>query len=308
MFDRRVDLIKFLAVAETGKIVVAADKLAITQPALSRVIARLEEELDGPLFERIPRGVRLTPLGVVAADLARHILREMEAAKETIDSAVSGRTGSFRVTAGPVWMQAVLPGAIARFHHDCPGIELKMHTTARTEGIRLLTNGESDLHCGGIDTDEPLPRFLRREPLPDMTWGIVAHRDHPLHARHVTCDDLAEYPWIDYDASMHAATGHDRPSLADVLDRLYKATSKRVRTIIRTGSGGLFLMGRGPYLSWLSLAFLQRLPGLLLEPLPLELGTLRYRTGIISRRSAERLSPFRRLEEIVRDVALGRGG
>ena len=98
------------------------------------------------------------------------------------------------------------------------------------------------------------------------------------------------------------------PSLADVLDRLYKATSKRVRTIIRTGSGGLFLMGRGPYLSWLSVAFLQRLPGLLLEPLPLELGTLRYRTGIISRRSAERLSPFRRLEEIVRDVALGRGG
>ena len=161
MFDRRVDLIKFLAVAETGKIVVAADKLAITQPALSRVIARLEEELDGPLFERIPSGVRLTSLGVVAADLARHILREMEAAKETIDSAVSG---------------------------------------------------------------------------------------------------------------------------------------------------GLFLMGRRPYLSWLSLAFLQRLPGLLLEPLPLELGTLRYRTGIISRRSAERLSPFRRLEEIVRDVALGRGG
>ena len=80
MFDRRADLIKFLTVAETGKILVAADKLAITQPALSRVIARLEEELDGPLFERIPSGVRLTSLGVVAADLARHILREMEAA------------------------------------------------------------------------------------------------------------------------------------------------------------------------------------------------------------------------------------
>ena len=308
MFEKRDDLIKFLTVADTGKILTAADKLAITQPALSRVIAKLEEQFKGQLFERVPTGVRLTPLGVMAADLARHILREIEAAEETIDSAVSGRTGSFRVTAGPVWMQTVLPAAIAKFHDACPGIELKLHTTARTEGIRLLTNGESDLHCGGIDTDEPLPRFLRREPLCDMTWGIVAHRDHPLHSMTVTCDDLAEYPWIDYDAPKQNEAGHDRPSLSDVLDSLYKGTSKRASTIIRAGSVGLFLMGTGPYLSWLSLTFLQELPGLRLKPLPLELGTYRYRTGIISRRSAESMSPFRLLEEIIRDVALGRGG
>ena len=52
VFDRRGDLVKFLAVAETGGILAAAERLAITQPALSRLIARLEAGLDGPLFER----------------------------------------------------------------------------------------------------------------------------------------------------------------------------------------------------------------------------------------------------------------
>lgn len=67
-------------------------------------------------------------------------------------------------------------------------------------------------------------------------------------------------------------------------------------------------MGTGPYLSWLSLRFLEKLPGVLLEPLPLEFGTRRCHTGIVSRRSAESLSPFRRFEEIVRTVALGGDG
>ncbi len=65
MFEKRNDLIKFLAVAETGAILSAADKLGITQPALSRVVARLERQFGGRLFDRMSTGVRLTPLGRV---------------------------------------------------------------------------------------------------------------------------------------------------------------------------------------------------------------------------------------------------
>lgn len=103
MFDRRSDLVKFLAVADREKIVAAADRLSITQPVLTRVIARLEKEFGGRLFERLPTGVRLTPLGAKRA----------------------------------------------------PGIELKLRTASFAEGLRLLADGESDLHCGGIDSDEP---------------------------------------------------------------------------------------------------------------------------------------------------------
>ena len=67
-------------------------------------------------------------------------------------------------------------------------------------------------------------------------------------------------------------------------------------------------MAAGPYLSWLSLAFFDRIRGLVLSPLPLEFGRYRCRTGLVSRRSAEDLPPFRLLKKTVRDVALGRSG
>ncbi len=56
------------------------------------------------LFERLPSGVRLTALGTTAVDLSRHLLREIEAAEEKMDAARSGRSGCFRMTAGPTWM------------------------------------------------------------------------------------------------------------------------------------------------------------------------------------------------------------
>ena len=64
-------------------------------------------------------------------------------------------------------------------------------------------------------------------------------------------------------------------------------------------------MTTGPYLAWLALDFLERLPGVVLRPVPVTFGRFRYRSGIIARRSAEDLAPFRHLEALVRDAALG---
>ena len=104
MFDKRDDLVKFLAVVEAGKILAAADRLAITQPALNRTIKRLQARYGGKLFERLTTGVCLTPLGDTAAGLARGLLREIQVAEEKIEVAVSGRTldrlrhGAYRLT------------------------------------------------------------------------------------------------------------------------------------------------------------------------------------------------------------------
>ena len=94
MFDRRTDIVKFLAVAEAGKIDAAAERLAIAQPALTRTIARLEARFGARLFERLPTGVRLTPLGETAVGLARGLPREIDAAAEKFDAVIRGRTGS----------------------------------------------------------------------------------------------------------------------------------------------------------------------------------------------------------------------
>ena len=308
MFGKRDDLAKFLIVAETGKISTAADRLGITQPALSRIVVRLERQFRGRLFERLPTGVRLTALGATAIELARHVLREIEAAEDKIDAALSGRSGCFRVTAGPTWMQAVLPLAVPRFHEAYPGIELKLRTADFPQGLRLLADGKNDLHCGGVDTGEPLPCFLRRERLPDATFGIVAHAGHPLLAGTAAPDDLADYPWIDFGAPPGPGIRDGRPSLSAVLDDLHERTSRRVRTLVRAGPAGFFLMAAGPYLSWESLAFLGATPGTGLRPLPLEFGRYRCRTGLVARRSAEDLPPFNLLKSIVREVALGQSG
>ena len=71
-------------------------------------------------------------------------------------------------------MQAVVAPAVRAFHAAFPEVELKLRTAAWREGARLLADGRSDLHCGGIDTGEALPAHLRRKRFLDVTAGIVA--------------------------------------------------------------------------------------------------------------------------------------
>ena len=85
IFDRRIDMERFIAVAEAGTISGAAMSLQITQPALSRVIQRVERASGTRrLFDRNGRGVTLTEFGVKALECARRLLREHEAAESEL--------------------------------------------------------------------------------------------------------------------------------------------------------------------------------------------------------------------------------
>ena len=306
MFERRSELEKLVAVAEAGKIVAAAHRLGMTQPALTRAIARLETRLGAPLFERLPTGVRPTALGAEAAAQARRLLRVFEAAEDRIGGALAGRSGCIRATADALWMQAVMPEAVGRFREAFPGIGLRLRSAGRAEGLCLLDGGDSDLHCGGIDGRERLPGHLRREPLPAVTLGVVAHRNHPLQAGAVTVAALADWPWIDCIADL--GPGPEPPSLNELLDRLHARTGRRDASVVRAGAAGLALVASGPYLAWLPLELLARLPGRPLSPLPLEFGRRRCSTGLVLRRSAEGLAPVRALRDLVRESAgEGRG-
>ena len=159
-----------------------------------------------------------------------------------------------------------MPEAVGRFRERFPEIELRLRGAGRAEGLGLLDAGDSDLHCGGIDTRGRLPDRLRREPLPALTMGVVAHRNHPLQAGGATAEALSDWPWIDCIADLGPEAGS--PSLNDLLDRLHAHTGRRVASIVRAGAAGLGLMASGPYLAWLPLEMLARLPGRPLSPLP----------------------------------------
>ena len=173
---------------------------------------------------------------------------------------------------------------------------------------RRLAEADCDLHCGGIDEGEPLPEFLRRERFLDMTAGVVAWCDHPLLGGPVAPEDLARYPWIDFDWPAPASRDESRPSLAAILAQLRGEAPAGIVTVLRLGAAGLFAMAGGPWLAWLPVELLGRLSGGLVRPLPVEIGRYRYRTGFVARRAAEDLAPFRALEQAVRDIALGRDG
>lgn len=306
MFETRSELEQLITVAEAGRIVAAAERLSMTQPALTRAVAKLERRAGGRLFERLPTGVRLTALGTVALERARRIHREFADTDEHIGETVAGREGRFRITAAPLWMRAVIAPAALRFQTACPGVGLTLRTAPFSEGVRLLADGASDLYCGGVDAGQPLPELLRREPLLEVTGGIVARRDHPLQSARPTPDDLVRCPWLDCYASARSAADERGPSLTAVLERLRERTGERAGPVLRAGAAGLLLLAEGPWLSWLPLAFLARLPGLGIAPLPLSFGRRRYRTGLVARRSAEDLAHVRLFEEIVRDIALER--
>ena len=308
MFETRSEVEQLLAVADEGRIVAAAERLAMTQPALTRAVAKLERRAGGALFERLPTGVRLTALGTVAVGRARRLARELADTDEHIGEAVAGRGARLRVSAAPLWMRAVVAPAALRFQRECPGVALTLRSAAFAEGVRLLADGAGDLHLGGIDDGRALPAFLRREPLLRVTAGIVAHRGHPLHRARPTPGDLLRHPWLECYACAHPGAGGPGPSLASILERLRERTGERPGPVLRAGAAGLVLLAEGPWLSWLPFAFLARLPALGLKPLPLVFGRRRCRTGLVARRSAEDLAPVRLFEDIVRTIALERHG
>ncbi|MYG28129.1 MAG: LysR family transcriptional regulator [Boseongicola sp. SB0677_bin_26] len=175
-------------------------------------MARLEARLGGRLFDRVPDGVRLTPLGAVAVEHARRILRETADAERAVTAARSGRAGTFRITATPPWTETVLAAAAARFSEAFPAVGLTIESAPRAVGLRRLAAGEADLHCGGVDEGEALPGFLRRESFLELTAGIVAWRGHPLLDGPVRLGDLARHPWIDFDWQATSERAGLRPS------------------------------------------------------------------------------------------------
>ncbi|MYI05852.1 MAG: hypothetical protein F4059_00640 [Gemmatimonadetes bacterium] len=138
-----------------------------------------------------------------------------------------------------------------------------------------------------------------------MTGGIVAATAHPLHDAAPEPRALARWPWIDFDGPA-GADAANRRSLAAILDELRGLTGQPVRAVLRAGSAGLTLLADGPWLAWLPLDLLDRLPGAPLRALPPDFGRRRYRTGFVARRSAEVTEPFRMLEQAVREAAPGR--
>ncbi len=146
-------LATFLELARSGSVKVAAERLFISQPAVSAVIASLQRELGVALVTRAGRGLRLTELGTVLADYARRVHGVLDEAAV----AVVGTGARARVRLGAVTTagEFILPAAIAGFRSRRPDAEVSLEVTNRAQVWERLEAHEVDLVVAGRPPDHP---------------------------------------------------------------------------------------------------------------------------------------------------------
>ncbi|WP_119152897.1 pca operon transcription factor PcaQ [Caldimonas tepidiphila] len=170
-----------LAVAQHRHLGRAAQALAISQPAVSKTLAELEDILGVPMFDRSRRGVVLTPQGQTLLGYAGSSLRTLREGVELVQGA--GAEGSAPVAVGllPTAAAALLPEAMVRFRRLHPRGRLQAHTGHYGEMLARLKRGELDLVLGR--QAEPAEMTgLSFEPLYTEDMVLAVRPGHPLLA------------------------------------------------------------------------------------------------------------------------------
>ena len=184
----------FLETYSRMKITAAAEALHISQPALTKNIKLLEENLGVTLFERTPNGMIPTPYGETLARYATTIFREYEHALAELEGMKGGSAGRLRIGAGPVWLMHFLPPAIITFKESHPGIRIEVQGSMHNTLIPSLLRGELDIFCGSLDF--PDHAQIDKTPICNIDHVVLAAADHPLASQEtIRPDDLLAYPW-----------------------------------------------------------------------------------------------------------------
>lgn len=182
-------------VARTGSIRQAAERLHVAASAVNRRILDLEDELGAPIFERLPRGMRLTAAG----ELFVHYIRQRNAALDQVRSEIEElkglRRGRVRVVASQALAPVFLPKAIADFRRTHPLVDFNARIGDHLQALHTLRHYECDLAL--VFNLAPEPDI---EVLAQVEQKLVAmmHRDHPLAASGapIRLRDIVDYPVV----------------------------------------------------------------------------------------------------------------
>lgn len=171
----------------------AAERLAISQPALSIQIRQLEDIAGSRLFERHSRHVALTDAGRVLLEAVKRLLRDAEAALIATQQASEGQTGELRVGFGPTLMLSTLAQVVRAYRSRYPHVRLDLHEMPSAEQSAALLSGDLDL--GIIRAATPDSR-LHVETFATEPLMIALNRQHRLARGRVRIAALAAEPWV----------------------------------------------------------------------------------------------------------------
>src|ERR1043166_8703605 len=137
----------FVRIAELGSITRAAAHLRLAQPALTRHVQRLEEELGTALFTRANRGVRLTEAGEKLLDSATRILRDIERTGDEIRAQDAHPSGRIILGITPTLCPVLVPELFARMRHEFPRVELKVMHAGMVRLEEFVIEGRGGVVC-----------------------------------------------------------------------------------------------------------------------------------------------------------------
>lgn len=183
-----------LALADTGSFSRAAEKLFITQSALSRSIQSLEEELDGKVLDRIGKRNELTPLGLDVVSRARHIVRDVAELRHSAKLLQQGGIGAISVGLGSGPAALLMTPLMIAGATQHPGLRISVTQGPVELQVQRLRSRQLDAMV--VDMRRVIPAAdLNIESLVEMRAGFVARASHPLAKKKlVSLADVLRYP------------------------------------------------------------------------------------------------------------------
>ena len=190
-----VQLRHFVVLAEAGSFVQACKTLYVTQPALTRSIQALEDELGGRLFDRLGRRIALTSFGHEVLQRARRLVSDAEALKQTGKGLHAGLTGTLRIglSSGPGALLSTPLMLHMAEHHP----RLRLQISRGNTGVLIDALREQLLDAAVVDVRSVRPAAdLQIAQTFELAAGFLVRPDHPLvqSGRPVTIDEVLAYP------------------------------------------------------------------------------------------------------------------
>lgn len=181
----------FVQIADSGSITRAAASLRVAQPALSRHMRSMEEELGMQLLVRLPRGVRLTGAGRQFLDHCRRALRELERGRDELRADSASPRGQVILGVSPTLGPLLVPGVVERVRRQCPQVALRIVEHFSTLLFDGLLTGRVDV---ALLTNPSATRALRLAPLISEPIVVLAAPQPRDARRFYTLAELSKTP------------------------------------------------------------------------------------------------------------------
>src|SRR5579863_870411 len=230
-------IMTLVCLAETGSFRRAAERLHLSQPAVSAHIRDLEGHFGVPLVHRTTRHVSLTAEGQAFAARARRAFEELEMASQDLQDLAAVHRGRVVVACIPPMMTNIMPSILRRIDQEYPAIEVKILDVLSGQVEQLVTRGDADL---GI-APRPLSTNLSFAQLERDYFVAALAQDHPLASRAaIHLSELAAYPFV---TTSRDASG--RQILDRAIQRLRRPIMPRFELVHHFSVGRLVEAGLG---------------------------------------------------------------